>query len=145
MAVVTRARALRAELQAAPKAAARLYLGVDDAAAGALLRGQAPLIAFLARLESVRFAPPPPASARDVVGGVEIGLEVDAQPLGEGERQRLAAELARLEEQIARAAGRLADPEFLAKAPDRVVEESRRRLSEMEERRARLSGDLGTA
>ncbi len=141
-AIVTRARALRAELKAPPKAAAHLYLGADDGATGDLLRAEAPLVAFLGRVE-VRFAEPPPESAKDVVAGVRLGLEVAAAPLGVGERRRLAGELERLDGDIARAAGRLADPRFLAKAPPPVVEQSRRRLSEMEERRARLASDLG--
>src|SRR5688572_715530 len=143
MAVVTWARAVRAELKAPPKAAARLDLDCDDPAIDELLRAQAPLIAWLGRLEEVRFSVPASANARDVVAGVRVALAAAAPPLGARERRRLAGELERLQAEIARAAGRLADPQFQAKAPPPVVEQSRRRLIEMEERRARLSSDLG--
>ncbi|HEV7505366.1 MAG TPA: valine--tRNA ligase [Thermoanaerobaculia bacterium] len=140
--VVSRVRALRAELGLAPKAKLDLFIGAG-AAVSPLLAEQAPLLRFLGRVESVTMGAPPEGAVRDVVAGVEIGVKVERQELGEEERGRLAKELEKLTGDIARAEERLANPAFLAKAPAHVVEGGHANLAAMRERQAALRSGLG--
>jgi valyl-tRNA synthetase len=144
--VVSRARALRAELGLAPKAKLDLFITAGTAAGAAvspLLQEQAPLLRFLGRVETVTMGAPPEGAVRDVVAGVEIGVRVEKQELTEEDRGRLARELEKLNGDIARAEERLANPGFLAKAPAHVVEGGHARLAEMRERQAVLRSGLG--
>ncbi|MBW8877202.1 MAG: valine--tRNA ligase [Acidobacteria bacterium] len=141
--VVTRARALRAELGLAPKAKLDLFVHAGDPAVGGLLAGQAPLLRFLGRVETVTMGAPPEGAVRDLVAGVEIGAVVEKQVLGDDERGRLAKELEKLTAEIGRAEERLGNPDFLAKAPAHVVDGGRAKLAEMRERQAALRSSLG--
>jgi valyl-tRNA synthetase len=167
MQVVTRVRGLRAEMGLAPKARPVLHLGATaagvDAARPSLafLREHEPLVRFLCRAEQVDFAPAPAGSARDLVAGIDLALAVarpdggrgaggPASPAGEvggptAERERQARELERLAGEIERAELRLANGDFLGKAPAAVVEGVRTRLVELRERQERLRAGLGGA
>jgi valyl-tRNA synthetase len=148
--VVTRVRGLRTELGLQPKAGAdwELYLEAGEPRVAALLAEQEALIRFLCRVGAVRFGPPPgPADGarRDLVAGVEVALARAAARAAEippGDRERLAKELAKLEQEIARAEERLGNPQFLAKAPPAVVEGGRSRLAELRERESRIRSAL---
>ncbi|HVT19202.1 MAG TPA: valine--tRNA ligase [Thermoanaerobaculia bacterium] len=159
MQVVTRVRGLRAELGLPPKARLDLFLdpeapaGAEGTAApmsqptlpaGSFLAEQEPLIRFLCRVESTTFGPAPPGARRDLVAGVEVAVVAGSDGLGEKERERLAREIDRLAGEIARAEERLADAQFLAKAPAAVVAGGRARLAELRERRERLRAGLGS-
>jgi valyl-tRNA synthetase len=141
--VVTRARALKAEMGLPPKAGFDLHLEPSNAAVGELLEAQAPLIRSLTRARTVIFGPAPEGARRDLAAGVEIGLAVEKQEMSAEEGGRLAKELEKLTAEIARAEERLANPSFLAKAPPQVVEGGRARLAEMREREAALLSSLG--
>ncbi|MFL6202884.1 MAG: class I tRNA ligase family protein, partial [Thermoanaerobaculia bacterium] len=141
--VVTRVRALRAEMGLPPKAKVDLHLEAADAAVGRLLAEQAPLLQFLARVETVTMGPAPEGARRDVVAGVEIGVAVEQQEMSVEERGRLAKELEKLDGEVARAEERLSNPDFLGKAPAHVVEGGRARLAEMRERQSTLRSSLG--
>jgi len=143
MQVVTRVRALRAEMGLPPKAKLDLHLGPADAEVGRLLESQSPLLRSLARVETVTFGPAPEGARRDLVAGVEIGVTFEQQAMSADERARLAKELEKLTAEIGRAEDRLASPDFLAKAPANVVEGGRARLAEMRERQAALRSSLG--
>jgi valyl-tRNA synthetase len=72
---------------------------------------------------------------------VAIAAEVSRQDL-EGQRERMARELARLAEDEARAARKLSNQEFLARAPQSVVEKARAQHDELRERRTVLARQL---
>src|SRR6185503_6695878 len=72
--VITRVRAMRAEMGAAPKAKLDLHLQATDPELGRLLAEQETLLRFLARVESVTFGAAPEGARRDLVAGVEIGV-----------------------------------------------------------------------
>jgi valyl-tRNA synthetase len=140
---VTRVRGLRTEMGLPPRARPDLHLEPSDAAIGALLEAQAPLVRCLTRAGTVTLGPPPEGSRRDLVAGIEIGVSVEKQEMSAEERARLAKELEKLTTEIGRAEDRLADPSFLAKAPAHVVEGGRARLAELREREATLRSALG--
>ncbi|MFL6258598.1 MAG: valine--tRNA ligase [Thermoanaerobaculia bacterium] len=141
--VVTRVRALRAEMGLAPKAKLDLHLNPAEPQVGRLLQEQAPLIQFLTRVETVAFGAAPEGARRDLVAGVEIGVAVEKTAMSAEERGRLEKELDRLTTEIGRAEERLSNPDFLGKAPAHVVEGGRAKLAEMRERQAALRSSLG--
>jgi valyl-tRNA synthetase len=146
--VVTRVRALRAEMGLGPKAKLDLHLQPADAGVSRLLAEQAPLLRFLTRVETVAFGSIPEGARRDLVAGVEIGIQqaaVEQAEMSAEERGRLAKELEKLEAEISRAEERLSNADFLGKAPAKVVEGGRAKLAEMRERQASLRSSLGAA
>ena len=141
--VVTRVRALRAEMGLPAKAKLDLHLHASDAVVGRLLDTQVPLLRALARVETVTLGPAPQGARRDLVAGIEIGVAVEKQEMSAEERARLAKELEKLTAEISRAEERLVNPDFLVKAPANVVEGGRTRLAEMRERQTTLRSSLG--
>jgi valyl-tRNA synthetase len=93
----------------------------------------------LARLASVGFADSAPAGAVQVVvrGGVVALPIADVIDLG-AERARLTKEIARLGGDIDKIDKKLGNADFLARAPEEVVEEQRERRADAEARRAKL-------
>jgi valyl-tRNA synthetase len=143
--VVTRVRALRAEMGLPPKAKLDLHLNAVDPGVGRLLQEQAPLIQFLTRVETVPLGPAPEGARRDLVAGVEIGVAVEKTEMSAEERGRLEKELEKLTTEISRSEERLSNPDFLGKAPVHVVEGGRAKLAEMRERQAAMRSSLGLA
>ncbi|MHB2166159.1 valine--tRNA ligase [Alsobacter sp. R-9] len=97
----------------------------------------------LARLSEVTFADTaPPQSVQMVVRG-----EVAALPLAgivdlAAEKARLVKEIARLDADVAKIDAKLGNADFLARAPEQVVEEQRERREEAVSRRGKLSEAL---
>ena len=94
------------------------------------------------RLAVVHFTAPPPSSHRDLVAGIQVGIEVPASVVTEEERLRLEKERQNLLAQIERVQQLLADEQFTSKAPEKVVQQNRQRLLEMRERLQRIDGGL---
>jgi valyl-tRNA synthetase len=91
------------------------------------------------------FRKDPPAGSgftRVVAGSVQgfIGLAglVDL----EAERERLARLIAECETELSRSQAKLANPDFVSRAPAEVVEKERGKVEELEERRAKLTAQL---
>jgi valyl-tRNA synthetase len=143
--VVTRVRALRTEAGIPPKTRVDLFLDAADPDVARFLAEQAPLIAFLARVETIGTGAGPEGARRDLVAGVEIALAVERQEMSEEERKRLTKELEKLDTEIGRSEARLSDEQFLAKAPAHVVANGRASLAQMKERRSTLRSTLGLA
>ena len=80
----------------------------------------------------------PPGAVPLVVGGVTLALEVGDLIDLPTERARLTKEIAAHAIDIDRTARKLGNAEFVAKAPEEVVEENRARLSAAEGAKARL-------
>ena len=97
----------------------------------------------LARLESVAAVDAfETGTARGTVDGVDIGLPLAGiLDLG-AERQRLEKAIAGVASEIDKISRKLDNPGFIAKAPEEVVEENRRRLEEETTRRGALEAAL---
>ena len=112
----------------------------------ATLRALAPQIEVLARVRSLRIVetlaekPVHALSAR--AGGVEIWLLPDEAADAAENRERLEAEQAEAQSQIARLEALLARSGFVEKAPAAVVERERGRLQEQRDRLAKVEARL---
>ncbi len=137
--LITEVRQLRAEMSVPPSARPRLAIvGAEPATRDRLARHRE-LILTLGRLESVEAAESPPVGSAPFVIGEATGALAIAEFID------LAAERARLDKEIAghgadieRTERKLANAEFVARAPEEVVEENRERLAEARGARARL-------
>jgi valyl-tRNA synthetase len=132
-------RAVRAEMNVPPSAQIPLlYRGASDDTENRLDRHRE-LIERLARIGEIRSVAETPKDALQIV----IEEATFILPLGgvidlEQERARLGREIARLDGEIRRIDGKLANENFIARAPAEVVEENREKRSEYQGARLRL-------
>jgi valyl-tRNA synthetase len=93
----------------------------------------------LARLDSIAFAAAAPKGAAQIV----VGEATAALPLAgvidmDAERKRIAREIDKVAAEIKKVTDRLANPQFMAKAPPEVVEELKERGADFETKQSRL-------
>jgi len=131
--VVTRVRQVRGELGLPPST--RVQLVFPTAARPFVDRHLAGLRA-LAGAGEVRFedGPPPPLASVTQAGGFAVRVELGDPALLADELKRLEKVLKTLEKDLAMAAKKLDNPDFLARAKEEVVEAER-------EKHARLTGE----
>ena len=143
IALVSEARSIRSEMNVPPGARLPMTVsGADETTRGRLGRYRQ-LAGALARLSSIEQAETAGKGAAPfVVGGATYALQVaDFVDLA-GERARLAKEIGTLASDIDRTARKLANPDFVARAPEEVVEENRDRLADAEASKAKLEAAL---
>ena len=142
IAAVTEGRSVRAELNVPPSARPPLHLPEVSKANRAVYEANEAVIASTLRISELRFAPAPPGSIPFVVEGDTLALPVAQFVDLEAERARLSKEIAGLEADAERTSNKLDNPDFVARAPEEVVEQNRERLAEAEAAKAKLSSAL---
>ncbi len=141
MTVVRAVRSLRAELNLPPAQRLAVHLRADGAMS-VLLREAADHITALARTEPLRIEPlaaaRPSGSITTVLSSLEISVALSGLVDPQRERERLARTRLALEGELESLSRKLADEEFVRRAPSEVVEGSRARLRDLQARRERL-------
>jgi valyl-tRNA synthetase len=143
IALVSEVRSIRAEMNVPPSARPALSLvGADAVTQGRLGRNRDRLCA-LARLDAVRLAEAAPAGAVPFVIGEATGALAIAEFIDlAAEKARLAKEIAALEQDIGRISKKLDNADFIARAPEAVVEENRAKLADAQTAKAKLESAL---
>jgi valyl-tRNA synthetase len=143
VAAITEGRSVRAELSVPGSARPPLLvLEASDAQRG-VLEANAAIMSQLLRVDEVRFAASAPQGAIPfVVQGVTFALPVAEFIDLAAEKTRLAKEIASYGSDIERTAKKLNNPDFVARAPEEVIEENRERLAEAEAAKVKLEGAL---
>jgi valyl-tRNA synthetase len=134
-------RTIRAELNIAPSLKLAVIIRPADEAARAALEDQREVITVLARLESLTIDPAveaPKASASDVACGNEIIVPLSGAVDFAVEVARLDKELTKMDKEHAMLSGKLANENYVQKAPQDVVERDKARVTELEDARQKL-------
>ena len=142
--LVTEIRSIRSEMNVPPGAKIDLLIKDADASMADRLSRNQEVIQRLARLSSVAAIDGelPSGTVQGVVDGATIALPIaDVVDLSQ-ERSRLGKDIEKLDKEIGKLSGKLANENFLSRAPEAVVEENRDRLAEEKQKRDKLSQAL---
>jgi valyl-tRNA synthetase len=145
--IVRTLRNLRAEAHIpAQQWMGQAVIRIDRAETVAALRETLPLASILCRVKDIELspasAPRPSACLSSVVGDGEISLQVGDVLDINAELARLKQELASVEKTVAASQGRLDKPDFVARAPQEVVEKERARVAEGQAQILRIQENL---
>jgi valyl-tRNA synthetase len=144
IAAISEGRSVRSELNVPQAARPPLLVAEANAHQRGVLERNADAIARLLRIDSIRFDAAVEAGAVPFIAeGASLALPVAGHIDLKAERARLAKEVAALGADIDRTAKKLANADFVARAPEEVVEENRERLAEAQAARTRLEAALG--
>ncbi|MGQ3017795.1 valine--tRNA ligase [Phenylobacterium sp.] len=143
IAAVSEGRSVRAELNVPPGARPDLLVIEASPTQRDILQRSAPVICQTLRVASVQMVERAPDGAIPfVVDGATLALPVAAFIDLAAERARLSKEIATLASDVDRTAKKLANADFVARAPEEVVEENRERMAEAEAAKAKLEAAL---
>ncbi len=139
-------RTIRAEFGISPVQALTASFRPASAAQAQVLREREEEIAFLARLEQMHILgaddPNPEPAFRTVVGTLEVLVHAEGTVDLEQQRERLRKQLAEARGLLERIEAKLANEQFVQRAPEEVVQRERERRAEVEQRIATLQAAL---
>jgi valyl-tRNA synthetase len=139
--LVTAIRSVRAEMNIA--AAIPLVLAGASAETKARAERWAEFIKRLARVSEISSAPAAPqGSVQLVVRGETAALPLKGVIDIAAERARLTKEMQKADADIARVDAKLGNPNFMARAPEEVVEEEKEKREEALARKAKIAEAL---
>jgi valyl-tRNA synthetase len=141
MATITAIRNIRGEMNVPPATLVEVYLQSPEAGAMAALNRQRENIKILARLAELHCnseAGPPAAAAKAVVDRVDIFMPLTGIIDFTEEARRLDRELEKLGKDVSQAQRKMANEDFLAKAPAAVVAKEQAKLQAQAEKLQKL-------
>jgi valyl-tRNA synthetase len=137
--LVNAIRSVRAEMNIAPASQIPLTLAAASEKTRARAERWADMVKRLARIADISFADAPPQGAVQLL----VRGEIAALPLKgvvdlAAEKVRLEKELAKVASDVARVDAKLGNADFIARAPEEVVEGEREKREEALARRAKI-------
>jgi len=141
MALIRAVRNIRSEFRIPPRKLIEVFVDAGDMMP--LIQGQRPMLQALGRIEAIEFfssdtSPLPGNSVTVVLGPITVSVPMEGIIDVHKELERLNEELKQTEHSLERLGDRIADPIFLSRAPDEVIERERERQSLMVERRSKI-------
>ena len=141
--LISEIRYIRSEMNVPLSAKPVLQLGGSTALQDRSIKVNQAALLRLARLEAVEIVESfGSGTARGTVDGADIGLPLAGILDLDAERARLEKAIAGVTGEMEKISRKLDNPGFIAKAPDEVVAENRRRLEEETTRRGALEAAL---
>jgi valyl-tRNA synthetase len=143
--LISQVRTVRSEMNVPPKALIPLLLKDAGEGARANMETHGDLIRRLARLETLELlkGEVPKGAVQDVIDEATIVLPIAGVIDVAGEQSRLEKEITKLEGEVKRFEGKLANEKFIANAPETVVETERERLEDARQTRDKMTEALG--
>jgi len=141
MSILTSVRAIRGEMGILPSQRIEVLIRTDGPGEE-LVRSNQEYLTRLARMASLQVSQAlerPRLSAIAVVDGTEVYVPLSGMVDFRAEERRLAKEVVKVREEMARVDRKLADPEFGEKAPAEVVEVHRERREALAEKVGKLT------
>jgi valyl-tRNA synthetase len=136
MGTVKAARTARSDFRVPLSSLLSPVVAAENQALAALLTEYAPLLLKLMGAKSLRLAEPGEIKPRDAAVSIhdwgQVWIPLSGHIDLEAEKLRLAKESGHLEKDIKAARAKLSNPDYLKKAPEDIVEETRLRLSSLE-------------
>jgi valyl-tRNA synthetase len=141
--LISEIRSLRSEMNVPSGSALPLSVSGASKETKARAKRYENFIKRLARLSDISLTETPPnGSAQFVQGEATMAISLANVIDLAAERERLAKEIGRLEKEIEKIDARFANEQFMAKAPEEVVEENRERRAEAEAAADKLKAAL---
>jgi valyl-tRNA synthetase len=141
--LISQIRSVRTEVNVPAAQQIPLVLVAASAETRAVVEAWHPMIERLARLSGIGFEASAPAqSAQCVVRGTVAALPLAGIIDIEAEKQRLRKETDKIVQEIAKIDAKMSNPDFVARAPEEIVEENRERRVDFVTRMARLGEAL---
>jgi valyl-tRNA synthetase len=141
MATITAIRNIRGEMNVPPATQVEVFLHSREARPLEALSRQASAIKILARVRQLNCnadGGPPAAAAKAIVDSVEIFIPLAGIIDFKEEAKRLDRELDKLTKEVSQAQRKMANADFLAKAPAEVVAKEQAKLQTRTEKLAKL-------
>jgi valyl-tRNA synthetase len=141
--LITAIRSVRAEMNIVPATQLPLVLAAASAETRARAERWQEFVQRLARVASISFADtPPPGSVQLLIRGEIAALPLKGVIDLGAERARLEKERQKVEADIKRVDAKLGNADFLARAPEEVVDGEREKLEEAQARQAKIAEAL---
>jgi valyl-tRNA synthetase len=139
-------RNMRAEMNVPPAASVSVLVFSQDRRPMEILEGHQQSVRLLARVQDLQFQPagnPPAAAAKSVVmysqgGSLDLVMPLAGLIDFKEEARRLNREMDKLSRELAQAQKKLANEDFLSKAPPEVVDRERERYQALTEKLGKL-------
>ncbi len=144
-AVVTAVRMVRSELNVPPSKKSDLYIKVKDEAFGQLLENHIGYFRSLIKVENLFVGTDtkkPLVSASAIISGADIYVPLAGLIDIEVEKARLDKEITNLKNQLEKVSRKLANPDFLANAPEDVTKKERAKKEDYQERIEKMNKNL---
>jgi valyl-tRNA synthetase len=135
MGVISAARTIRAERDIAPSKPLPVLLADGGAREHTWMRQNEHYLKLLARMESLTWlkaGSTAPESALELVGQTKVLIPLGALIDKQNELARIKKEIEKFEKELTKAKGKLANADFVARAPATVVEQEQSRVAEFE-------------
>jgi valyl-tRNA synthetase len=144
-AVVSAVRSIRAELNVNPGKKSDLYVRVKDESFGKLLQDHLQYFRSLAKVENLYTGvdiKKPPLAASAVISGAEVFVPLEGLIDIDVEKKRLEKELQNLKVQLEKTSKKLANTDFLANAPQEVIDREKHKKQDYQERIEKINKNL---
>jgi valyl-tRNA synthetase len=141
MAVISAVRTIRSERDIAPSKALPVLLAEGGEQERAWMARNEHYLRQLARMESLQWlaaGAAAPESAMALVGSMKVLVPLGAFVNKQEELARLGKEIERLDKELAKAQTKLANQDFVARAPAQVVAQEKERVQQFEQSLAKL-------
>ncbi len=144
-AVVSAVRSMRSELNVPPAKTSDLFVKVKESWLAKLLEQHLEYFRSLAKVNTLHTGTKikkPPLSASTVISGAEIFLPLEGLIDVDVEKKRLEKELGNLKDLLEKISKKLANSDFLAHAPEEVIDREKQKKEDYQERIEKLNKNL---